>query len=100
MAVSLVPAFGTLYQRLTMKESIRYEKTRQLIQSSEPMAAELKKIHSENVNEKTPAEVEVTNKEVGTNPSREEQTVMTEKRKKHFSGEEPTWLKLSSISRH
>lgn len=40
MGLSLIPAFGTVYQRLTLPESIRYKKTQNLRKENSPGASD------------------------------------------------------------
>ncbi|EIN12160.1 MFS general substrate transporter [Punctularia strigosozonata HHB-11173 SS5] len=49
VGVSLIPAFGTLYQRLTLPESTRYQRAQRDAEASDDDIAELKKKNAEDV---------------------------------------------------
>jgi PHS family inorganic phosphate transporter-like MFS transporter len=76
VGLSLIPAFGTLYQRLTLPEAPRY--------------IESKKIHSEedNIDEVKKGETDADKRESDVDTD----TVPVGEKKAHFAGRYPTFI--------
>lgn len=88
VGLSLIPAFGTLYQRLTLPESTRYLKSTKTDVEEDPIEELKRKANaSTEVPEKADASNSSNASEEGSSPAPVEEPAQTTGHKSHLRGE-------------